>query len=138
MINHLDFGADADHSASRAIDKSGVPVLVIHGTADEVVNFERTSIISKRGEISNPNVAYIEKSEPSRDGHNTYFYSHDSQAYLNECAQAYEELSKRYAGDVPASETEAFLQGVDKRRANTADPELIDQIDSFLAAALGK
>ena len=130
LIGQIDFGSDANRSASRAIDGSGLPVLVVHGTEDAVVTYDGTSIISQRDSISNPQVIYLTMSEEGRNGHNSYFYSPESQDYLNECA---EQLA-----DLPVDEQADYAATVDKRRANTVDPDLIARIDAFFAQAVGR
>ena len=132
LIGRLDFGNDANRSASHAISESGVPTLVIHGTEDAVVSYDGTGIIAQRDSITNPQVEYITKSEPGRNGHNTYFYSPDSQAYLSECVDRLAALKGEHGGDIPDDVLADFMASIDKRRANTADPELIEEIDGFL------
>ena len=138
LIGRLEFRDDANRSASRAISGSGVPTLVIHGTEDEVVSYGGTSIIAQRDSITNQQVEYITESEPGRNGHNTYFYSPESQAYLAECADKLAALQSEYGENVPEDVLSDFMAGVDKRRANTADPVLIDEIDAFLSDAIGR
>ena len=138
FIEWQDFGADAGRSAARAIDESGLPVLVIHGTHDRTVSFDGASIMAQRDSVTNPKVRYIVKDEPGRNGHNTYFYPRESWNYYRECHERLAALQDEYGGDVPADVMEDFLAGVDKTRANTADPKLIDEIDSFFAECAGR
>ena len=134
LINWLDFGADGNRSAAQAISKSDVPVLVVHGTGDEVVGFGTSAIIAQRDAIANPNVTYLVKDEPGRDGHNSYFYSPESQSYLDECAEkVYALMDEREGDSVPDADLDALIATFDKKRANTADPELVDAIDAFFA-----
>ena len=138
LIGYLDFGGDGNRSAVSAIDASGVPTLVMHGTNDQVIRFDGASMISKRDRISNPHVDYVVKDEANRDGHNTYFYSRESQDYLAECTDELAALEQGYGGAAPQDALDRFLGGIDKKRANTADPELIDQIHGFLSSAIGQ
>ena len=138
LIGALDFGSDAGRSAARAIGSCDVPVLVIHGASDKTISLNGASIYAERASIGNPNVEYILKDEPGRDGHNSYFYSPESQAYLGECANGLAALVDDYDEDVPADALDAFMRTVDKHRANTADPVLMDEMDGFLAEALGR
>lgn len=119
FVGWQDFGEDANRSASRAIAGSGVPTLVIHGTDDAVVSYATASIMSKLQGATPSNVTLITKSEAGRNGHNTYFYSPESQAYLSEC-----------------SANPDMIPTMDKFRANTADPILIDEIDGFFIRAI--
>ncbi|MDO4890953.1 MAG: alpha/beta fold hydrolase [Coriobacteriaceae bacterium] len=138
LIEWQDFGQDAARSAARAIDESGLPVLVIHGAGDGTVRLDGSSIMARRDSISNPEVRYIVKDEPGRDGHNTYFYTAESWEYFDECAQELSALQAEYDGAVPQAQLDACFAGVDKKRANTADPVLIEQVDSFFAHCVGE
>lgn len=131
LIEWQDFGENAGRSAARAIDESGLPVLVIHGANDNTVRMDGSGIMAQRDSISNPNVRYIVKDDPGRDGHSTYFYAPESQKYLDECAAKLRQASTD-------AEREALIASFDKKRANTADPVLMDEIDSFFADCIGK
>ena len=136
LIEWQDFGDDAGRSAARAIDESGLPVLVIHGANDATVSMDGAGIMAQRDTIANPHVRYIVKDEPGRDGHSTYFYLPESWAYYQECYEQLQELEEEYGGEVPADVLDAFLAGVDKKRANVADPQFIDEIDAFFAECI--
>ena len=136
----IDFGKNANVSASDAIVNSGVPTLAIHGSGDTTVPLEGVSILDalqKRPQTSTEQeIQLITKSDPNRDGHNNYFYSPESQAYLNECADALQGMLDENGDDATTPEVQDYLASVDLKRANTADPALIDEIDSFLASAI--
>jgi len=136
LIGLLDFGADANRSASRAISECGLPVLVIHGTGDDVVSFKWLSIIAERDNIANPQVSYSVKDDEGRNGHNSYFYSPESQAYLDECTERLSALQAEYGGTAPDDALASFVSTIDKQRANVADPALIEEIDTFYVQAI--
>ena len=136
LIGRMDFGNDANRSASKAVSECGIPVMIVQGTGDAVVTAEGSSIYADRADIKNPQVVYVVKSDSGRDGHNTFFYSPESQAYLAECTDRLERLQAEYGETLPLDVQAEFLASVDKHRANTADPELIDQIDGFFQEAI--
>ena len=136
LNNKLAFGNNANLTGVDGINKSGIPVMIVHGTADTVVRYDTTGIIAQRDRITNDKVTYWIADEEGRDGHNTYFYAPDSYAYLTQVYAKWGELSERFDGDVPESEARALRDEVDVLRANTADPMLINAIDEFLASAL--
>ena len=110
----------------------------MHGTNDPVIPYEDASILSNTmidGDLPT-NVSAMTFTEPGRSEHNTYFYSVESQNYLNECYEQLQSLLDENDDDPNAPEVIAFMNGVDKHKANTADPSLIDEIDSFLGAAI--
>ena len=132
LNNKLAFGADADRTALDGINKTNAPVLIVHGTGDAVVDYNGSSIIAQRDRISNANVQYLTRSEPDRDGHNSYFYSAEANEYLNAKAAELEKLKEQYPDGVPEDVLASFMKDFDSNRANVADPELIDAIDTFL------
>lgn len=138
----IDFGANANVSASDAIVSSEVPTLVIHGFGDTTVPYDGVSIqdaLSKGWQdLEGRKISITTLTEPGRDGHNSYFYSHESQAYLSECAATLQAMLDANDDDVTDPEIQSFLSGVDMKRANTADPALIDEIDEFLGVYLEK
>lgn len=137
LNNKLSFGDDADRTALDGIDKADVPVLVIHGTGDKVVEYDGSSIIAQRDRITNENVEYLVMDEAGRDGHNSYFYAAAANEYLDEKAAEIEELEERYPDGVPKDVVEGFMADYDAKRANEADPDLMNAIDAFLTKAIG-
>ena len=135
----MTFGGDANRSASRAILDSGVRTLIMHGYLDTVVPYEGVSIMDNAlSDWSFPtNIAATTFAEPGRAEHNTYFYSVESQRYLNECNEKLQQLLDENGDDPNASEVKAFLATVDKRKANTADPGFIEEIDDHFGIAMG-
>lgn len=64
------FGADVTNlSAHEQIMDSGVPTLVVHGTADVDFPMEKNSIISHREQICTPAVEYLTCDVPGQNGH---------------------------------------------------------------------
>ncbi len=70
-------------NAVDAINGSDIPVLIIHGTEDELVAYEVSSIISKINVITNPKVRTISPSEPRRSGHKNLFSDNSIPYTLN-------------------------------------------------------
>ena len=136
LNNKLAFGADADRTALDGINGTDAPVLVIHGTGDAVVEYDGSAIIAQRDRITNGDVEYLVMDELGRDGHNSYFYSAESNAYLDEKAAELAELEERYPDVLPDEVVESFMADFDVERANAADLGLIDAIDGFLTSRL--
>lgn len=139
LATTLDFGADADVSASQAIRDSGVPTLVVHGMGDATVPYEEASIayqFLESAEGAPNNVSVITLTEEGRDGHNTYFFSKESQEYFNAHMTEINEIVTECGDDPTAPEVVAYRATVDIPRANVADPELVGGIDTFLGKYL--
>ncbi len=137
LNNWLTFGADGDRTALAGINKADVPVLIVHGTDDKVVEYDGSSIIAQRNRITNPNVEYLAMDEAGRNGHNSYFYATEANEYLNDIAAQFEELEKQYPNGVPEEVVERFMKDFDAERANVADPDLMNAINTFLNKAIG-
>ena len=64
------FGAQTTNlSAWEQIMDSGVPTLVVHGTADEEFPLDKNSIISHREQLCCPAVEYLTCDQPGQNGH---------------------------------------------------------------------
>lgn len=75
------FGGDiANRNAVDAINESGVPVLIVHGSADTTVPMDRYSIISYADQMSADQVSYFVCDEPQQDGHTDLLFDTDGTA----------------------------------------------------------
>ena len=138
----IDFGDEANVSASDAVVDSGVPTLVIQGRKDTTVPYDDVSILGalrdRIQDLPTGKISLITMEDEGRDGHNNYFYSPASQAYLNECSTALQKMLDENDDDATAPEVLEYLNSVDLMKANTADPELIGRIDAFLADSVAR
>ena len=77
------FGSQVTNlSAYEEIMDSGVPTLVVHGTADEDFPLDKNSIISHREQICTPAVEYLTCDTPGQNGHTDLLF--DPQGGANE------------------------------------------------------
>ena len=77
------FGSEVTNlSAYEQIMDSGVPTLVVHGTADEDFPLDKNSIISHREQICTPAVEYLTCDTPGQNGHTDLLF--DPQGGANE------------------------------------------------------
>lgn len=83
LQNYFLFGDISDDSAVDAINGSDTPVMIVGGNSDDVCT-EDISLLSKAGDITNPNVITIEITEEYRGEHNTIWLSKNSAKYLAE------------------------------------------------------
>lgn len=74
----LAFGKNFFYTAVSGLNKSKVPALIVHGTKDEQIVLETTSIASHRNRITNPNVEYFIRDEVGNNGHNSIFEDKDN------------------------------------------------------------
>ena len=81
------FGNKLDITAVDGINKSGVPVLLVHGSEDKTVRIDGSAIISCKGEITNPNVQYLLWEKENQNGHMDILYdaqNHERRSKVNE------------------------------------------------------
>lgn len=77
------FGAETTNlSAYEQIMDSGIPTLVVHGTADEDFPMDKNSIISHREQLCTPAVEYLTCDTPGQNGHTDLLF--DPQGGANE------------------------------------------------------
>ncbi len=125
------FGKTASLAAVDALGTTTVPTLIIHGSADNVVSPQGSGIISRQGQIANPNVQFLLLDEDGRNGHNNILRSMESIEYANQLNSELRELADQYDGEIPYEVKREFFRRVDKRLANDVNRELMDRIHQF-------
>jgi pimeloyl-ACP methyl ester carboxylesterase len=73
LENFFRFGKEASVSSLKAINTSGKPILIIHGSADKEILFDGSAIIAQKNEITNPAAEYLVRSAEGQNGHNDLF-----------------------------------------------------------------
>lgn len=136
IYNKVLFGQYSDLSAVDGINSSGIPVLIMHGTGDTMIGYDSSSIISKRDEITNPNVQYLTFTDEDRNGHNNIFYSKEVLEYIDTLNEDYEELYNSYDGEIPDEVKENWYASVDKELANGINEDMMNSVEEFFEGAL--
>ena len=81
LYQTMRFGGDiANRNACDAINESGVPVLIVHGTNDATVPLDEFSIISHKEDITARDTAYFLCDEPLQSGHTDLLFDIDGTA----------------------------------------------------------
>ncbi len=131
------FGRFATLSSIRGINKSGIPIKIMHGVGDTYVNFFGAGIINHKNKIKNPSVVYEELTYPERTGHTEIFLSLEANRIQKVCEEklksALAEYGVREKKQLPDSVLEDVYAGVDRFAASEANSELFDDIDDFLS-----
>ena len=138
LYQRILFGKTASLSAVDAINQSDIPVLVIHGTEDDLVAYNGSSIIVNINAITNPNVKAISMSEPDRNGHNNLFRSDAAIDYIDEINIEYRELFDSYEQNIPYEVRQDFYSKIDRRLAQDLNRGLMDDIQAFYLECLKK
>lgn len=136
LYNKAEFGKDSSWSAVDGINRSGIPVLVIHGENDEIIKYNGASIISQKDRITNPNAEFRTFSEEGRSGHSSIFNTAEYAEYKEKVfAPAVKEFNEKYNNNAPFDEIVRFYDSVDHELYNENNPEMIDIIDEFFEKA---
>lgn len=136
LYNKVEFGRDSSWSAADGINKSGIPVLVIHGENDEVIKYNGASVIAQRDKITNPKAEFHTISEEGRSGHSSIFYTAEYAEYREKVYQPMvRELNEKYNNDIPYDELVKLCESIDDELYNGFDPGLIQLIDEFYEKA---
>ena len=136
LYQRMLFGKTASLNAVDAINESDIPVLIIHGTEDELVSYKGCSIISKIDDMTNPNVRIMPISETDRNGHNNIFRSDEAIDYVNEINISYRELYDGYEQNIPYEVNQDFYSGIDRNLAQDLNINLMDEIQEFYLECL--
>ncbi len=136
LYNKTEFGKYSSLSAVDGINKSGIPVLVIHGENDEVIKYNGASIIAQRDKITNSKAEFYTISDEGRNGHSSIFSTAEYVDYKkNIYIPRANELNEKYNNDVPYDERVKFYESIDHELYNGTNPEIIDLIDQFFEKA---
>ena len=131
----LRFGPEALVTAVEGINSTDIPVMIIHGSADESVDYNGASIIAQRSAITNPNVIYKTCSAENRSGHNTLYQSDAASKYIRQKNQEYQILYDRYQGNIPDNVRSEYYSGVDRFQTSELDADFMQDIDRFFEKA---
>ena len=130
------FGKDASVTAVDGINRSNIPVMVIHGSGDEDILYNGASIIAQRAKITNPQVVYQTYSAENHDGHKTLFRSEAAVQYIDAKNAEFQALKDQYGEDIPASVLNDYYAGIDRFQTSELDPAFISSINTFFEQAL--
>jgi len=92
------FGRNAGLSAVDGINHSGIPVKIIHGTADWLILYDSAGIIAHRDSITNPNVQFVTHDTPHNNCHMNLLMTQNASAYASEIDDVFFDLLYRYTG----------------------------------------
>jgi hypothetical protein len=132
------FGRTGWVTAVDGINRTDIPVIIIHGDQDKEIMYNGASIIAHRGEITNPNVVYKTCSTKNHNGHNDLFKSEAASNYIVEKNEEYKVLTDKYNGNIPDDVKTAYYEGVDKFKTSELDSDFMNEINSFFEKSLKK
>ncbi len=127
LYQKLLFGDYADVDTIAGINTSGIPVLVVHGKEDEVISYDRTSVLAHRDEITNPHVVYHVGCGVHGD-HNNIWHSARAAAYQKQVDAALDALAE--------TEKAAYMETVDHALYSEVNEELMSAVVQLFDSAL--
>jgi pimeloyl-ACP methyl ester carboxylesterase len=123
------FGSTAKLTAVGGINKSGIPVMIVQSSDDDVITPTKTSIYAHRSEITNPNVVIVYLDGDDAAGHEYVFCSKAQREYMDAATDSWEAYE---ANNSNASRLQwATEYGFDKWKANELNAELMERINDF-------
>jgi alpha-beta hydrolase superfamily lysophospholipase len=128
------FGDVAKLTAIEGVNKTGIPVIIVHSSDDDVITAQKTSIYAHREKINNPHVEIIYMEGDDATGHERVFGSKRRKEYANRVNANWKEY---YEAD---PENATLLQwskefNLDKTLANELDADLMEHINEFFLKA---
>ncbi len=138
LYQRMLFGKTASLNAYDAIQQTDTPIFIIHGTEDELVAYDGSSIISHFKKSPPINVRTLSISDEGRNGHDNLFRSHTAIVYIDEINIEYGELYQTYEQNIPYNIKQEFYSTIDRALAQDINKDLMDEIDSFFINAIKK
>lgn len=135
IYEKITMGNEMELTAIDGINNGDVPVLLIHGSEDDTVDFDGAAIVNKRDEITNPNVEYMICSKENQNDHNSLFMDAEAVAYVEKMNEKYGELYEAHDGEIPETVKEEFYGGLDKEKMSRLDDEFMSSVLSFYEEA---
>ncbi|MDD2375353.1 MAG: alpha/beta fold hydrolase [Eubacteriales bacterium] len=136
LYQHLLFGQAASLSASDAIISNDVPVMLIHGTEDEMVLFEGSSIIANMDKNLPDHVKLMICDQDKQNGHNSLFRSDEAIEYIDDINETYRALYDHHQQNIPYDIKQEFYETVDRELAQQLDESFMQEINSFYIESL--
>ena len=99
VYQRLIFGRSAGLTAVDGINKSNVPVMIIHGTQDGLILYDSAATINSKDQITNPNVQFITHDAPYHNKHMNLLTSSQATEYINELNETFIEIYNLYISE---------------------------------------
>lgn len=138
LHQRMKFGEAAFLNAADAIRGSDVPVLVIHGTADDFITYNGSAIMARKEAFLRPQVRTLSLEEPGRNGHDNLFRSQEALDYIDALNVEYRALYEEHAQDIPYGVRQEFYAQVDRVLANAVHEELMEEVHGFFLESIGE
>ena len=135
IYQKLLFGGASNLSAADGINNVETPVLIIHGTEDEVIACDGPSIMAHRDEITNPNVMYMTIEEEGKNHHSDLWMTQEAKEYVRDLAW---ELEMLHVDKASEDEIREWYKTVDREKASELDDAFMHDVYTFFKDAVKK
>ena len=132
------FGKYATLSALDGINRGDVPVMLIYGTEDALVRYDKTSTVAYKNKITNPNVVIYPMNEKNQNGHNSIFHNENSVGEIARINARISELKQKYGENIPTEERQAVYADADLDLYNLPNDKLLGDINDFFEKSIRK
>ena len=132
------FGKYATLTATDGINRAGIPVMLVHGTGDELVRYDVTGIVAHKDEITNPNVVIYPMSDAGQDGHMSIFHNKESVEEIARINERLGELRAQYGKDIPEQARQKVYADADLDLCNLPNDKMLGDINEFLEKSIQK
>lgn len=135
------FGGAGNLSAVDGINNTDIPVMVIHGTGDEVIAYDGASVIAHKDKVTNPNAVFRTYSEEGKNGHTNLFYSRNALKYQEEVWAEYAALEAEYlnedgTSEIPEKVVKDWYLSIDKEQTSELDEVFMREAYNFFEDAI--
>ena len=118
------------------INKTDVPILLIHGSEDELIHIDGPATVAYKEQITNPNVEYKICDKERQNDHNHLFADITALDYIDEVNEIYTELWNEYDGKIPEDVRNDYYDKIDKSRVEKLDDEFMKDVLDFYERAM--
>lgn len=127
VVQKLSFGKYTEYNAIKGINSTTIPVLIVQGDRDRVVNRQKISVYDNKEKIKNKNAKLVQ-TKGLLGGHASLWHSKDSVKYKRQVDKGYifykkQLKSKKYSQKVK------YFNGINNNLYSKANPELVKMID---------
>ena len=136
LINILDYGKNGVLTAVDGINQSKIPVLVVQGTEDQMISYNRCALTAYRDKITNTNVEYLILTEKGHNDHSSFLLTKEAEKQETVFYQEMSKLKQKYKGRIPKEEEKRLYDSMDKREMNTPNEEYLQIFDEFFQKAI--
>ena len=142
LENRRLFKENAGLSAIEGINRTEIPILIMHGVGDHYVRVDGAGLINHQDEITNPNVTFFPLDYEGRNGHNDIFLSKEAKECIDELeerlAAPKAEHHVKETWELPDEVKAEYYKDLDKDVSAGINLELFDTVDEFYSGILDR